>query len=78
MKALEAVETSVWAMAHHPSGRQVTGMGYKNSLGFTVAIPFDYLLIEHDLDEALQALHVDDEQWEPMGPDGIYEVFDFT
>jgi hypothetical protein len=75
MQALEAVNESVWAMAHHPSSYQITGMGYKNQLGFTVCKPYNsdsfFLSHEEDLAENLQDLGIDDNNWVPDGLPGV-------
>jgi hypothetical protein len=81
MRAIDAVNESVWAIASHAGGRQITGCGYKNRLGFTVAIPHVELFsefCEQDLLEALQSLGIDDEHWTPEGSEELYEVITIT
>ncbi len=72
MQALEAVKESVWAIATHPSSCQITGMGYKNQLGFTVCKPYNsdsfFISHEEDLTGNLQDLGINDDQWQPEGP----------
>ncbi len=81
MKPVEAVGVSVWAMASHAGGRQITGCGYQNDMGFTLGISHIQPmtgLSKHDLTEVLQALGIDDEEWIPDGPEGLYEEITFT
>ena len=82
MQALEAVNESVWAMAYHSSGYEITGTGHKNELGLTIYIPYNgdsfFLSHEEDLAENLQDLGIDDDTWTPEGPEGLYDVITFS
>jgi hypothetical protein len=77
MRAIEAVEESVWAMASHPSGKQVI-----KGIGFTISTPGDedeslYCAEEENLTGYLADLGLDDDTWQPNGPEGLYDVFTF-